>query len=209
MPLLLATANRHKSSEFAALLRPLRIEATDLSSHPGLAQIEETGDSFEENSALKAVAAATATGLPALADDSGLEAAALANAPGVRSARFAGPDADDPANRRKLLEDLTAAAATTPDARRARFRCVLTLALPDGTIAGRWDGAIAGHIINAERGQGGFGYDPLFIPDGHQLTFAEIPAAEKNRLSHRARATAAFLEDIRARPDLLESLQSG
>jgi XTP/dITP diphosphohydrolase len=131
--------------------------------------------------------------LPALADDSGLEVDALGGDPGVISARYSGPGATDASNRRKLLAELAPLPPTTP--RTARFRCVLTLASPAGEILGSWSGAVEGRIIAEERGEGGFGYDALFLPDGHEQTFAELPAAVKNQLSHRARATAAFLAD--------------
>jgi len=208
MSLLLATANRHKTGEFAALFKPMGIPVRDLSSLPDLGPIEETGATFEENSAIKAIAAARAGGSPALADDSGIEVEALGMAPGVHSSRFAGPDADDAANRARLLRDLAVAGATTPGLRRARFRCVLTLARPDGSLAGCWSGSVAGYLLEEERGDGGFGYDPLFVPDGQHLTMAEIPAEEKNQLSHRARATAALLADVRASAGL-RSLLAG
>jgi XTP/dITP diphosphohydrolase len=190
--LLIATANRHKTEEFRALLDGVA-EVEDLTTHPHLPPVDETGETFEENSAIKAIAAARATGLPALADDSGLEVDALGGEPGVISARYSGPGATDASNRRKLLAELAALPPTTP--RTARFRCVLTLASPAGEILGSWSGAVEGRIIAEERGEGGFGYDALFIPDGHDQTFAELPAAVKNQLSHRARATSAFLAD--------------
>jgi XTP/dITP diphosphohydrolase len=190
--LLIATANRHKTEEFRALLDGVA-EVEDLTTHPHLPPVDETGGTFEENSAIKAIAAARATGLPALADDSGLEVDALGGEPGVISARYSGPGATDASNRRKLLAELAALPQTTP--RTARFRCVLTLASPAGEILGSWSGAVEGRIIAEERGEGGFGYDALFIPDGHDQTFAELPAAVKNQLSHRARATSAFLAD--------------
>jgi XTP/dITP diphosphohydrolase len=190
--LLIATANRHKTEEFRALLDGVA-EVEDLTTHPHLPPVDETGGTFEENSAIKAIAAARATGLPALADDSGLEVDALGGEPGVISARYSGPGATDASNRRKLLAELAALPPTTP--RTARFRCVLTLASPAGEILGSWSGAVEGRIIAEERGEGGFGYDALFIPDGHDQTFAELPAAVKNQLSHRARATSAFLAD--------------
>jgi XTP/dITP diphosphohydrolase len=190
--LLIATANRHKTEEFRALLDGVA-EVEDLNTHPHLPPVEETGVTFEENSAIKALAAARATGLPALADDSGLEVDALGGEPGVHSARYSGAGATDASNRRKLLDELARVPESAP--RSARFRCVLTLAGPDGEILGSWSGAVEGSIIAGERGDGGFGYDPLFIPDGHEQTFAELPAAVKNQLSHRARATASFLAD--------------
>lgn len=190
--LLIATANRHKKEEFRAMLAGIA-EVADLTDHPHLPRVEETGTTFEENSAIKAIAAAQATGLPALADDSGLEVDTLGGEPGVRSARYSGTGATDASNRQKLLDELARVPDSSP--RTARFRCVLSLASPDGEILGSWSGAVEGRIIEEERGEGGFGYDALFVPDGHEQTFAELPASTKNRLSHRARATAAFLED--------------
>jgi XTP/dITP diphosphohydrolase len=189
--LLIATANAHKTAEFRALLGGLAV-VEDLSVHPMLVQAEESGLTFAENSAIKAIAAARATGMPALADDSGLEVDALGGAPGVHSARYAGPSATDADNRARLLRELAAAGATTAMARAARFRCVLTLARPDGSLAGTWSGHVEGCIMDAERGDGGFGYDALFLPAGHALSFAEMPAAAKNTLSHRARAASQF-----------------
>ena len=192
--LLIATANRHKTEEFRALLGGFA-EVEDLTTHPHLPPVEETGITFEENSAIKAIAAARATGLPALADDSGLEVDALGGEPGVQSARYSGAGANDASNRRKLLEELARLPESAP--RTARFRCVLTLASAAGEILGSWSGSVEGRIIDSEKGDGGFGYDPLFIPEGYELTFAELPSETKNQLSHRARATAAFLEGAR------------
>lgn len=190
--LLIATGNRHKTEEFRALLDGIA-EVEDLTTHPHLPPVEESGETFEENSAIKALASACATGMPALADDSGLEVDALGGQPGVHSARYSGAGATDASNRRKLLDELAKVPEATP--RSARFRCVLTLASPEGKILGSWSGSVEGQIIAGERGDGGFGYDALFIPDGHEQTFAELPASTKNQLSHRARATAAFLAD--------------
>lgn len=190
--LLIATANSHKTEEFRALLHGMA-QVEDLTTHSHLPAIEETGTTFEENSAIKAIAAAVATGMPALADDSGLEVDALCGEPGVHSARYSGVGATDATNRQKLLEELSQLPATA--LRTARFRCVLTLANPDGSVQGSWSGSVEGKIIGQERGNGGFGYDPLFLPEGYEQTFAELPAHVKNQLSHRARATAAFLED--------------
>jgi XTP/dITP diphosphohydrolase len=188
--LLIATGNSHKTAEFRALLTGVAL-VEDLSSHPGLPQVEETGTTFEENSAIKAAAAARATGLPALADDSGLEVDLLGGAPGVYSARYAGIGATDADNRRKLLSELADLRAGKGAS--ARFRCVLTLAFPDGTLLGPWSGAVEGHLLDEERGSGGFGYDALFVPTGYQESFAELSADAKNQLSHRANAAARFL----------------
>lgn len=156
----------------------------------GVESVEETGTTFEANSLLKARHAATVTGLPALADDSGIEVDALDGAPGVYSARYAGPDADDAANNEKLL----AALQGVPDEQRtARFRCVLTFVRsaddPAPLVAnGVWEGRIA----HAPAGSGGFGYDPLFIDPESGVASAELTAEQKNARSHRGRALAEF-----------------
>jgi len=182
--LVLASANRGKLAEFQSLLG----DAWELLPQGalGVPPAEETGDSFAANALLKARHAAALTGLPALADDSGLEVDALDGAPGVRSARYAGDAADAAANNRKLLEAL---AGVADDRRTARFRCVLALVRmaddPDPLLVeGRWEG----HIARAPRGRQGFGYDPLFIDAASGLCAAELPPAEKNRRSHRGRA---------------------
>jgi XTP/dITP diphosphohydrolase len=186
--LVLASDNRGKLAEFQALLGEdwLLLPQGQLGVEPA----EETGESFTANALLKARHAARLTGLPALADDSGLEVDALEGAPGVRSARYAGEGADAAANNHKLLSAL----AAIPDERRtARFRCVLALVRhaedPDPLLAeGSWEGRIA----LAPRGAQGFGYDPVFIPAGIGLTAAELDPADKNRRSHRGRAARAL-----------------
>lgn len=193
----LASGNAGKQREFAALLGELPIELV-LQSAIGIAGAEETGSTFEANALLKARHAAAASGLAALADDSGLEVDALGGRPGVRSARYAGPAASDEDNNRKLLEEL----AQVPDAARtARYRCVLALVRSGDDpapllAAGTWEG----HIARAAAGQGGFGYDPLFVPRGMTLHAAELDPALKNRLSHRGQAAAELLRLWRARP---------
>jgi len=146
--------------------------------------VEESGDTLEENALLKARAVAAATGLPALADDTGLEVDALNGEPGVHTARFAGPDAGYAANRRALLAALEGVAD-----RRARFRTVVALVVPDGAEV-LAEGVLEGHITASERGSGGFGYDPVFEVEGQ--TLAEMGEDHKNRISHRARALAAL-----------------
>ncbi len=190
--LLIATKNAHKTAEIRAMLGD-GWDVTDLTAHPEIAAPEETGATFAENAAIKALAASHLFPGLVLADDSGLEVDALAGAPGVRSARYAGEHATDADNRTKLLHEL---AAILGKARTARFRCALALA-EDGTVRAAFDGAVEGIIINAERGEGGFGYDALFVPEGHCETFAQLPATVKNQLSHRARAlekARAFLQ---------------
>lgn len=182
--IVIATGNRHKARELARLLRVPGIRWHSLAEFPGLPPVRETGRSFEANAKNKALQTARATGLLALADDSGLEVAALKWGPGVRSARFAGRHGSDAANNRTLLQ----AIEQVPWAqRRARYRCVLALAGPTGLIAltrGIWTGRIA----RQPRGRNGFGYDPLFVVPRLGRTVAQLPAAVKQRLSHRAQA---------------------
>ena len=182
-PLLAATGNRHKTAEIQAILGE-HFAVTDLSQHPAILPAEETGATFSENATLKALPASQAFDGLVIADDSGLEVDALQGAPGVISARFAGPTATDASNRKKLLEELS---ALHHPPRTARFRCVIALAKA-GSLLATFEGAVEGRLLDSERGTGGFGYDPLFVPDGFDQTFAELPSAVKNRLSHRARA---------------------
>ncbi len=184
--ILLATRNAHKTQEVRAILGD-GWHVTDLLAHPELPEVEETGTTFAENAALKAVAGSRH--FPdgwVIADDSGLEVDALGGAPGVYSARYAGPDADDEANRQKLVRELRTVLipGRTPA---ARFRCCIAVAR-GGDVAGQFDGAVEGIVIPAARGEGGFGYDPMFVPNGYQETFAELPPELKNQLSHRAEA---------------------
>jgi XTP/dITP diphosphohydrolase len=188
--LVIASHNPDKLREIGKLLAPygLKIEsAADL----GLDEPQETGSTFEANAELKAATAAIASGLPALADDSGLAVDALAGEPGVRSARWAGPDRDFVRAMREVEKRLVACGATTPEMRRARFVAVVCLASPSGKVE-TFRGEVEGTIVWPPRGRGGFGYDPMFQPDGEERTFAEMSAAEKHALSHRARALAAF-----------------
>ena len=189
MKLVIATRNKHKLEEIRAILSVPRLEIVSALDFPEVPDVVEDGETFEANAIKKAVALATATGLWALADDSGLEVDALGGAPGVYSARYAGEPASYPANNQKLLKNLAQARN-----RRARFRCVIALASPSGdvrTVDGRCEGAIAFE----ERGAGGFGYDPLFIPDGHTRTFAELEPAAKHAISHRGRALRKAQEE--------------
>lgn len=187
--LLLATRNRHKVEEIADIL-PDPFEVKDLSFLPDAPTVEESGETFLENARLKAVAISELTDMMVLADDSGLEVDALGGDPGVYSARFAGPDATDADNNRKLLERLAGVA----DAERTgRFRCVMVVA-KDGRSVAEFEGAVEGTILSEPRGKAGFGYDPLFVPEGRDLTMAELGAATKNAISHRAHALARFRE---------------
>lgn len=186
MELLVATRNQGKLKEIRALLAPLSITVRGLADFPELPEIVEDGDSFAENAEKKAATIARLTGRLTLADDSGLEVAALGGAPGIHSARYAGADADDAANNRKLLAAMT---AFPPGQRAAAFVCVMALCAPDGSCR-TFAGCLAGEIIDEARGTEGFGYDPLFVVAGQQRTLAEIPLDEKNRISHRAQALA-------------------
>jgi len=187
--LVLASHNRKKLRELDMILQPLGIELLGLADFPGSSAPEETGDTFEENAALKARYASDLTGLPSLADDSGLMVDALDGAPGVFSARFAGSDANDHANNQELLRQL---ANISLDQRHARFVSVVALALPGGEIRS-WRGETEGQILKAERGSQGFGYDPLFLSNDLGKTFAEADDSEKNHVSHRGRALAKFV----------------
>lgn len=185
--LLLASANPGKLAEFRALLAGLDLALLGLADFPGVALPAEGGD-YRENAAAKARTACEGSGLPALADDSGLEVAALGGAPGPLSARYGGPGLDDRARLELLLAELAARSAAAQN-REARFVCVAALALPEGALhIAR--GECAGEILRAPRGGGGFGYDPVFRPAEHNCSMAELPPAEKNRISHRARALA-------------------
>jgi XTP/dITP diphosphohydrolase len=194
--LVLATGNAGKQRELAALLGPLGYELlrqTEL----GVESVEETGTTFEANALLKARHASAATGLPALADDSGIEVDALGGRPGVWSARYAGPEASDADNVTKLLGEL--APWPAPEARRARYRCVIAyVSGPDDpaplVAAGHWDG----HIAAAPAGTGGFGYDPVFVPDGQSRSVAQMPDDAKNAVSHRGLALASLLATLSA-----------
>jgi XTP/dITP diphosphohydrolase len=190
--LLLATRNAHKTSEIQSMLgRQFKI--ADLAAHPEIAHIPETGKSFEENAILKVAAVSKRLRGLVIADDSGLEVDALAGAPGIYSARYAGINATDEQNVEKLLAELERANAANDLLRRARFRCVLALAR-DGNVIQTFEGVVAGKIADYPHGSSGFGYDPVFIPESLDQTFADLAPAEKNRLSHRARA----VEQLRA-----------
>jgi XTP/dITP diphosphohydrolase len=197
LKLVLASANAGKQREFAALLAPLGLELLQQSAL-AIASIAETGTTFEANALLKARHAARQSGLPALADDSGLEVDALDGRPGVWSARYAGPAASDDDNNARLLAEL---AGVPPERRGARYRCVLVLVRHAADAAplmarGTWEGRIAVHPA----GQSGFGYDPLFVPEGLERSAAELPVAQKNALSHRGKALAALLAQLERHP---------
>ena len=190
----LASRNAKKLAELQDLLESLGLRLRAVAEFTD-ANADEPAPTFVENALLKARHAARASGLPALADDSGIEVDALGGAPGVRSARFAGPDASDADNNAKLLEALR----DVPDAARtARYVCVLALVRsPEDPIPLIAEGQWRGRILREGRGRGGFGYDPLFWVESHRCTSAELPPALKNRMSHRARAAAALLQALR------------
>jgi XTP/dITP diphosphohydrolase len=188
-----ATRNRGKLREIVPLLAGLKLELATIDELAPDAELREDGVTFEENALAKARQATRATGLPAIADDSGLEVDALGGAPGVYSARYAGPNADDAGNNAKLLEALRG----LPAARRAaRFRCVAVFVDPSRGLEIVRDGACTGEILAAPRGSDGFGYDPLFLVPAEGRTMAELPLEEKNRISHRAAAFSALAAEL-------------
>jgi XTP/dITP diphosphohydrolase len=193
MQLLLATRNAHKTREFRELLGP-GFDVIDLSSFPEIAISEETGQTFEENAASKALAASQDRHLLVIADDSGLEVDALGGAPGIYSARYASENANDAENVDQLLCELRTRNVDCKK-RSARFRCVIALA-KNGKLRGTFEGMVEGTIVDPPRGTGGFGYDPVFQPDGFEETFAEMASELKNKISHRAKAIAAVREVI-------------
>jgi XTP/dITP diphosphohydrolase len=197
--LLLATTSQKKLIELRSIFAGLPLTLITLREAGVDMDVEETGETFRDNAVLKAEQYARATGLPSLADDSGLEIDALGGEPGVRSARYAGPDATDADRIALVLSKLSAGRDLPPARRTARFRCVMALAEPQGLID-TVDGACEGLIADAPRGSNGFGYDPIFLLPELGRTMAELSAAEKDALSHRGRAGRA------ARPLLVRRL---
>ena len=196
--LLIATRNRGKLKEIKTLLDNLPVKIIDLSQYPSIETVEESGGTFTDNATLKASGYARQAGVLTLADDSGLMVDALDGAPGVHSARYAGEGASDGERTAKLLRDL----ADVPQGQRtARFISVIAIAQNDGKIVNVSLGECEGQISAEPLGAGGFGYDSIFIPGGSTLTFAQMESAEKDRISHRARAlskAAAFLSALTA-----------
>ncbi len=196
-----ATENPGKLREIGRILRAagLDVELVPVASLVPGWRVEETGEGYLENALAKAEAAARATGLPSIADDSGIEVAGLGWGPGPRSARFAGETASDEENNRLMLERLE---GMPREARRARYRCVAVLAVPkdDGVLTRWFEGVTEGEIAEKPRGEGGFGYDPLFIPwehpDAPSRTMAELSPEEKDAISHRGRAFAALARAV-------------
>ena len=189
--LLLATRNAHKTEEIQRILGP-QFNVNDLAAHPEVPHIAETGRTFQENAIFKALAVSRKLLGLVIADDSGLEVDALGGAPGIYSARYAGPNATNQERIDKLLDELMRVGATK-NARCARFHCALALACK-GEVLDVFGGIVEGEIADRPRGSHGFGYDPIFIPQGFEQTFGELGPEEKNQLSHRARA----LEKLRA-----------
>jgi len=187
MKILIATANKHKLKEITEILNDLPIDLISIDQLPQQIEVEETGNTFEENARLKAEAYFKLSGLPTLADDSGLEVPALNNEPGVRSARYAGEQANYLKNNLLLLERMKNLKGSN---RRAQFRCVVCFK----TNKGEWffEGKTSGMIITGFKGQGGFGYDPLFYIPELGKTYAELSAEEKNKISHRGLALKEF-----------------
>jgi XTP/dITP diphosphohydrolase len=188
--LLIATGNNGKVTELTALLAGMDITLYSLKDFPDLRPVIEDGNTFADNAVKKALAASLATGLPVVADDSGLMVDALGGRPGVHSARYAGDDAGDAANNSKLLLDL---AGVSQERRTASFKCVIALCLP-GEECRTFSGELHGFILESAAGSGGFGYDPLFMVPEYGKTLAELPLAIKNRISHRGRAFAKLKE---------------
>ncbi|SLN18059.1 RdgB/HAM1 family non-canonical purine NTP pyrophosphatase [Oceanibacterium hippocampi] len=190
--LVVASHNAGKVREINDLLSPYRLEAISAASL-GLPEPEETGVTFAENAILKALAAAQGSGLPALADDSGLAVDALGGDPGIYSARWAGPDRDFGYAMERVEKALAAKGANRPEARGAAFVSALALAWPDDHVE-CFEGRIAGTLVWPPRGNAGFGYDPMFLPEGVDETFGEMAPEEKHRISHRARAFRLLID---------------
>lgn len=178
--IIVASRNAHKVDEIRSILSDH--EVCDLSVLPDAPEVEETGTTFRENATLKALAISALTGDLVLSDDSGLEVDALGGEPGVYSSRYGGEEGNDARNNAKLLREMK-----DQKGRSARFRCIMVLAR-DGRVLSYFSGSVEGEILESARGEGGFGYDPLFVPDGYRESFAELGEEVKNSLSHRARA---------------------
>ncbi len=192
--LLIATKNIGKIKELKELMANLPLQITDLSKFQSVTEPEETGATFAENAVLKARYYSKETGLWALADDSGLEVEALNNAPGIFSARYAGKGATDTKRIKKLLRELN---ETGNEERRARFVCAMAISDKNGAIKFTAEGICDGRIAFAASGANGFGYDPVFIPDGFSETFGELAGEIKQQISHRARAMAKIIQYLR------------
>ena len=195
--IIVATTNGHKLEEYRRMLKDQAVEIGSLRDYPDFPEVEENGKTFAENAAIKALAAAEFTGLPAFADDSGLEVEALDGAPGIYSSRYA---PTDPERIAKLLDALSGKTN-----RRARFVCCIAIAF-NGEIIAEFEGEVKGQIADAPRGCDGFGYDPLFIPDGSELTFGEMSAEQKDGISHRRNALEQALEFVTEQLSVINSM---
>ncbi|MCP4179007.1 MAG: XTP/dITP diphosphatase [bacterium] len=188
--LLIASNNLHKIEELIQILQNTELDVISPKDIGGIPEVEETGTTFEENASLKAVDTAKFSNMYVFADDSGLEVEALGNRPGVYSARYAGPNASDTDRVNKLLGELSGI-----ENRKARFVCVIAISSPTGEIK-TFRGEINGTIINAPQGSNGFGYDPVFLPDGYDKSFAQLDSCIKNRISHRANALGKAITEL-------------
>jgi XTP/dITP diphosphohydrolase len=205
--LLLATHNKHKADEFQAMLRDFGVEVLTLDAFPQIGEIAEDAETIEGNALKKAKEVYDLTGIPAMADDTGLEVFYLNKAPGVYSSRYARLEATYAENCRKLLTNLK---GVPPRRRGAQFRCVLALVAP-GTAPIFAEGVCPGVITESPIGDGGFGYDPIFLPEGHNQTFAEMPLDVKNAISHRGRALQRMKELLKStlrKPDAMYGRKS-
>jgi XTP/dITP diphosphohydrolase len=194
MELVVATRNAGKLKEIRRLLESRNVNVIGLNQFPEAPEVEEDGDTFKANAEKKAQEVALATGLPCLADDSGLTVEALSGRPGVHSARFSGVDANDASNNRKLLEMM---ASVPKNERKAAFCCVMALCLP-GQPTHLFEGRVEGVILDKEQGEGGFGYDPLFWLPEFNCSMAELPLDVKNQISHRGQALRQVVEFLAA-----------
>lgn len=194
--IVVATTNAHKVEEYKKLLADQDVELKSLLDYPGFPDVEENGKTFAENAAIKALAACKYCDVPAFADDSGLEVEALDGRPGVYSSRYAD---SDPERIARLLGELEG-----KENRRARFVCAISIAI-NGEVIETFEGEVKGTITAAPRGNGGFGYDPVFQPDGYDQTFGELPADVKNKISHRANAFKKAMQFVEDEMSVLDS----
>lgn len=193
--IVVATENTHKVNEYRQLLKNQKVELKSLADYPNFPGVEENGSSFAENASIKALAACKYCDVPAFADDSGLEVEALDGRPGIYSSRYAD---SDPERIKKLLDELKGVAN-----RRARFVCVIAIAV-NGEVIETFEGEIKGNIVDSPRGCNGFGYDPVFQPDGYDQTFGELASDVKNQISHRFNAFKKALEFVEDEMSILD-----